>query len=606
MTPTTDEPGEFVNVHIECPLCSSSDAFCERADGSGKCFSCGENYFPEGLQRGNSGSLPSKAGSKRDSKVDPRLTAAIRETFQGASHQPLKSRRITLATCKHYDYRVRQLPSGEWEHLSPYYDKSGQLLDVHVRNIGKDGSEKKFYWLGPVLAKEINKGLPEDQHVKPVKVKDIGLFGSRTWEKGGKMFVITAGQIDTLTVSQAFGNNYSVASLPGGDVTAAAIAHHMEQIASFEKVVVWFDNDDKESSAEALAKAVEIVPPGKLHVVECNWKDANDMLVKGAADLKDISRLCWNAKQYRPDGLVDIRDLRSKLLEEPTRGISWGKNLEFLDEWTYGRKPGQNIWLGAGSGAGKTVILDQIIANCVLPPISEPCGVFSWERNAEEMGRAIIGKYAEKLFHIPQDPDAPDDVRDWTRNELVAAIDGFYEEAVALIINDSFGAADWDVVKERIRVMRHVDGVTTVVLDPITALTASLPESNQVQALDKMVANMALTTKELGITTIATSHLATPADGKSHEEGARVRGNQFRGSRAIMFWATGIFGFERNQQAEDPNERLIGTLRCLKDRFTGRATGKTKQLIYDTETGIYSPKDYGSIAPAIDVEAKDD
>jgi twinkle protein len=500
---------------------------------------------------------------------------------------PLKKRKLSRETCEDYGYRVRKNSKGEWEHLAPYWGDDGELLGIHVRNTGTDGNKKEFYW------------------APGSKVKKIGLFGSRTWEKSGKMFVITAGQIDAMTVSQAFGNNYSVASLPGGDLSTKAVAKELERIKNFEKVVLWVDNDGKESSAQALVELVRILPPGKCHVVETHHKDANEMLLSGAS-YADISRLCWGAKEYRPDGLVDIRDLREDLLKEPVKGTSWGKNLEFMDEWTYGRRGGQIIFLGGGTGSGKTVLLDQIICNTVLPPVAEGLGVFSWERDAKEMGRAIIGKYAEKLFHIPQDPDAPDDCRDWTRNDLIEAIDRFYDEATTLIINDSYGAAEWDVVKDRMRAMVHTDNVRHIILDPITALAASLDERNQVQQLDRLIADAALTTRELDVTTIAVSHLATPSDGKSHEEGGRVRSNQFRGSRSIMFWATGMFGWERDQQSSDESERLIGTLRCLKDRYTGRATGKTKELVYDLETGIYSPKDFSCIGPAVDIERGED
>jgi twinkle protein len=86
------------------------------------------------------------------------------------------------------------------------------------------------------------------------------------------------------------------------------------------------------------------------------------------------------------------------------------------------------------------------------------------------------------------------------------------------------------------------------------------------------------------------SHLATP-EGKPHEEGGRVTIRQFRGSRAIGFWSHFMFGLERNQQAEDETERRTTILRCLKDRVTGKGTGKTLPLVYDQETGLLSEGD---------------
>jgi twinkle protein len=52
-----------------------------------------------------------------------------------------------------------------------------------------------------------------------------------------------------------------------------------------------------------------------------------------------------------------------------------------------------------------------------------------------------------------------------------------------------------------------------------------------------------------------------------------------------------MFGLERDQQAEDEETRTTTTLRVLKDRVTGRATGKTFHYGFDQERGRLIPKD---------------
>jgi len=49
-----------------------------------------------------------------------------------------------------------------------------------------------------------------------------------------------------------------------------------------------------------------------------------------------------------------------------------------------------------------------------------------------------------------------------------------------------------------------------------------------------------------------------------------------------------MFGMERNQQAEDEDERQRTVFRVLKDRYTGQSTGKTFILSYDRDTGLLS------------------
>jgi twinkle protein len=59
----------------------------------------------------------------------------------------------------------------------------------------------------------------------------------------------------------------------------------------------------------------------------------------------------------------------------------------------------------------------------------------------------------------------------------------------------------------------------------------------------------------------------------------------FKGSRAIGFWCHAMYALERNQQPEGDDEKRT-TFRILKDRFAGRATGKTIMLDYNQQTSV--------------------
>jgi len=104
------------------------------------------------------------------------------------------------------------------------------------------------------------------------------------------------------------------------------------------------------------------------------------------------------------------------------------------------------------------------------------------------------------------------------------------------------------------------------------------------------MAEMASLAKRLNIVIHYISHLTTP-EGKPHEEGGRVMAKHFKGSRAIQFWSHFMFGLERDTQAEDMAIRGTTTLRCLKDRNTGRALGMTWGYGYDDARGLLVAKD---------------
>jgi twinkle protein len=101
----------------------------------------------------------------------------------------------------------------------------------------------------------------------------------------------------------------------------------------------------------------------------------------------------------------------------------------------------------------------------------------------------------------------------------------------------------------------------------------------------KEIASLA---NELDLIIHLVSHLSTP-DGTPHEEGGRVMVRHFKGSRSIGFWSYYMIALERSQQAEDEIERHTTTLRILKDRYTGQATGHTILLGYDAEAGRIRP-----------------
>jgi len=53
-----------------------------------------------------------------------------------------------------------------------------------------------------------------------------------------------------------------------------------------------------------------------------------------------------------------------------------------------------------------------------------------------------------------------------------------------------------------------------------------------------------------------------------------------------------MFGLERNQQAEDEDERQTTRFRILKDRVTGQSTGKVFEMGYDHFAGRLIPKEF--------------
>jgi twinkle protein len=497
------------------------------------------------------------------------------DAYEAASTLALPSRKITRETCEAWGYKVRQMPNGEWHHLCPYRDERGRIIDIKVRNVGTDGTKKDFFWMLGSKGREA----------------EPPILGLHRWERSGKMLILTEGEIDLLTVSQAFGNQFSQGSLPNGaGNAAAAVAKHIERISDFERIVIWFDND--EPGQKAAEEVARLLPPGKGCIVHSAHKDASEMLQSGAFYL-DLTRLCWNAPTFRPDGITSLSALRAQILSKPEMGLPWA--WPTLTEWTYGRRYGELIGIGAGTGQGKSDFLAEEVAHTVFD-LKEKVGVFAWESGPAGYAKQVLGKRAGLRFHIPNlYPENPE----WTQEHLEEALLEYDNLAKELLfLNDHRGATDWDSVKDRIRFLVHSEGVRHIVLDPLTALSALAADERR--EMERLMAEASALTAELNICTYFTSHLATP-EGKSHEEGGRVEMRHFKGSRAVGFWCNFAFGMERNQQAETEEEGCKTTLRCLKDRYTGNALGKTMALHYNRLNGRLEEamdKRHASDAPA--------
>jgi hypothetical protein len=103
------------------------------------------------------------------------------------------------------------------------------------------------------------------------------------WRAQGDLsVVIVEGEIDALSVSQAFKHKYAVVSLPNGSKDAAYnCQRYYEWLDGFKKIVLMFDQD--EPGRLATEEAAAVLPIGKVCVAVLPRKDANEVLVKDGA-----------------------------------------------------------------------------------------------------------------------------------------------------------------------------------------------------------------------------------------------------------------------------------------------------------------------------------
>lgn len=506
-----------------CPACGSRDNLARYTDGHAYCFGC-QHY---------------EAGDDSDrtpTRRNPRMAEGLLE----GEFKALGKRGISEETCRKFGYMVGE-KDGQPIQIAPYFNADGEMTGQKIRWPNKD-----FKVFG--------------------KLKEAGLFGQNLWGSGGKKIVVTEGEIDAMSVSQLQGNKWPVVSIPNGAQAGAKdVAKQLEWLNTFESVIFMFDMD--EPGRAAAVECAKLLKPGKAHIASLPLKDANECLTKGKGEA--VVNAIWQAKPYRPDGVVKLSDLMEEIMTPPTMGLSWWS--DELTAHTFGRRYGEVYTFGAGTGIGKTDFLTQQIQHDV-DVLGERVGLFMLEQKPAETAKRVAGKFAGKAFHVPDGSWTPDELR-----EVIERL----EKDDRLFFYDSFGTAEWETIESTIRYLVHSEGIRIFYVDHLTALADPDDEKTSIEKAMKAIAMLAA---ELGIIIHLVSHLATP-DGTPHEEGGRVTIRHFKGSRSIGFWSHFMFGLERNQQHEEESLRSITTFRILKDRNTGRSTGKLVYFGYDSAAG---------------------
>lgn len=474
--------------------------------------------------------------------------------------EALQKRGISEDICKRFRYHVGRVPEdyqcseksalhpmkGKKVQIENYYDDDGNLKAQKLRD-----AKKNFAVIG--------------------KIGD-SLWGKKSSPAGGKVIVVTEGALDALSYAEVR-KNWPVVSIPNGvDAAHRTLRAESEYLSTFDKIVLAFDND--EPAAKALEKCKGILPAGKVFMsaLPAEYKDFNEALQEG--DVKAIITATFNAVEDRPDGIVDIDDIMEEVLKPAEWGLPWF--IPELTDLTYGRRYGEVLGFGAPTGGGKTDLFTEQ-AMFDINELDLRIGMVMLEQKPVETAKRLAGKEANHRFHIP---DAG-----WTNEELHASV---LKLGGKVKFYDSFGQTEWERVKSAIRHMNVADGIRIFYLDHLTAMADTSDEKGSIEQIMKEMAGLA---NELNIIIHFISHLTTP-EGTPHEEGGRISIRHFKGSRAIGFWSHGMFGLERDQQAENEAERCRTTFRILKDRLGGRATGTCLTLGYNFETGrVVLPQD---------------
>jgi twinkle protein len=241
-----------------------------------------------------------------------------------------------------------------------------------------------------------------------------------------------------------------------------------------------------------------------------------------------------------------------------------------MNDMLLGARRGEVIVFTAGTGAGKTEVVTQIVHHWIKRH-NEKVGCLYLESRVSDIGWKMTGLELGKRLLIDRDAAS--------QEEAKAAFDRLKNN---LVMYDHFGSTDPDNLFNKIRYMVRGLGCGTIVLDHISIVVSGIEDGDERRLIDNMMTRIASLVQELNCRLIVISHLKRP-DGTPFEEGGQITLAHLRGSASIAQLGYDIVALERNQQ--DEKEKHLTHIRILKCRWTGR-TGSAGYLSYDEGTGL--------------------
>jgi twinkle protein len=521
------------------------------SDGHGYCFAC--TYY----RRADGTEPVSRTLNEAPKAFKP----------AGGKVEELPHRNIKESIARLFGYRVAtNRKNDEKVEVANYY-KDGELQAQHLRF-----PNKQFRWVG--------------------NAQGVTLFGQHLWKMGGRRLIITEGEIDAMSVAQAQDGKWPVVSLPGGAAGAVkAIKNNYEFVASYQEIVLCFDND--EAGKKAAKACAEMLPPGKVKIVTTPRKDANEHLK--ANDLKALVTALWEAQAYRPDGVLHVSEVpktRTDSLEV------WEYPFDSMTDFLIGQRAAEITMWTSGTGSGKSTVVRELVNHHLSA--GRAVGMIMLEETPAEtvddvvslrLGKPVrkimatrkLNELRQKLGKKAIESDVVDDLSEEEYDQARAEIN-----ATGLYIYDHYGSSDYDNLVARAEYMAVSLGVKVIILDHVTAAVAGMlggdGENNSERLLiDKFMKDLRSLVERTGVHLDLVSQLRK-SNGQGWEEGEQITLQALRGSGSLGSVPNTIIAMERNRQNPDPVIANTSIMRVLKNRFTGRA-GVAAALRYDANSG---------------------
>jgi len=510
-----------------CDTCGSKDNLTTHDDGGVWC------YTPE---------CPSNNDRYRLQKHIERnykQTDLVSGTFSA-----IPVRRISQRTCEFFNYQVG-VDKGETVQIANYGSTCQQIRT----------KDKKFYFKGDT--------------------SKLTLWGKEKWNNTSNAIIITEGQIDALSIAESQDCKWPVVSLPNGAASARkSLQAELDWLLGFKSIILCFDNDD--AGKVAIQSCVDLFPPGKLKIASLSEKDANECLCKGK--IEELTKIVWNAQEYRPDGLISLKDVKVESLFKKKKS-GYRICYPLLNDAMRGLPPGRITTFYGLTGRGKTTTFKEILLGLTEDyPNLKVAGIFL------EEDKDVTNEYLIAMRH---------NIAAWKVKEdssLLSLEDKqkAHKMLSNLYLYDHFGSID---PKRLINILEYMTtslGIEIVILDHLSMIFSGIEshQQNERSTIDNFMTMLRSMVERTGLHVITATQLKRRNRDKDSEGDEIITEEDARGSGSIEHISDYIIFLNRNKRGDTPNRIK---LELYKNRYTGHE-GMMDELDFDRETGRLLPK----------------
>lgn len=525
--------GQVIKI-VQCPLCAQEGY--DTAEDNAHVFDSG--YANCVARHGSIGKI-NQATVKKIER--PKSMTSKKSKFKEGEYADIKSRNLKKSTCEFYGYMINR---EEQCHIANYYDAAGQVQMQQIRTV-----DKQF----PIIGN---------------KIFNETLWGSHLFTPSDNVFItITEGQIDALSVAQAFNCKYPVVSLPNGASSAKSVLlKNKKYLDGFKYVVLAFDNDGP--GKEATEECMKVLEPGKVKIARWTKKDANDLLKDDKeSEIRDI---VYRAVEYIPEPILTGDNLLRSLETYTSRTMEWPfKNAQTLIQPI--RIPAVYT-IAARPQIGKTEFVGEIMRSIIGN--GGKVGVISLEQTMQQILIKLTDTLTgSRLSEVTNRQYTPEEI------EICKMV----SENLVIYDHITYGSDLMQVV-ENIPYMIKALGCEIVVFDNLS-YSATAHKGDERRGIDQAMIALKDSTIKYDYTLFNVCHIKREdVHVFGDDDSLPVMVEDIRGSQGVEMYSDYIIGLHRDKNNENLSLRNTLEAYILKDRMTGNDTGKKFIMRFDSNT----------------------